>query len=189
MKAGGISIYRITMPIVALGLVLSLGLFAWASSCCRTRTRSPTSDFNVIKGRPPQSSSYLDRRWILGSDGRFYNYEYVAGSAQEQSAAGGAAGLVAVRPLGLRRRPQDLGDAGPSLRARAAWIAAASTTWTAAGAAASARTLASHLRERKRGTRAPSYFRQEERDSDTLRFGELREHIAALRRWAWTSSS
>ena len=47
------------------------------STCCRTPTRSPTRDFNVIKGRPPQASSCSSGAGSSRSDGRFYNFDYI----------------------------------------------------------------------------------------------------------------
>ena len=35
---------------------------------------------NVIKGRPPQTSSRLQRKWIFGESDRIYNYEYFDGN-------------------------------------------------------------------------------------------------------------
>ena len=34
---------------------------------------------NIIKGRPPQTSKRLQRKWIFGESGRIYNYEYFDG--------------------------------------------------------------------------------------------------------------
>jgi LPS export ABC transporter permease LptF/LPS export ABC transporter permease LptG len=77
MKAGGLSIYRIAAPLLGMGLLASATLFAMQELVLPTTNRIADQDFNVIKGRPPQASSLLDRRWILASDGRFYNYDYL----------------------------------------------------------------------------------------------------------------
>ena len=48
------------------------------SCCAPSGTRPATPDCGEKPGRrPPQSSSLLELRWILGSDGRFYNYDHL----------------------------------------------------------------------------------------------------------------
>lgn len=176
MKAGGISIYRSTMPVVALGLAVSLSLFAMGEFLLPHTNLVADRDFDVIKGRPPQSSSYLDRRWILGSDGRFYNYEYVAPAPEPD-------GIVL---FGLT--VYDVDTAAWDLRerlfsARAEWHRSEASYdlergWRRSfGGRAAFRTF-SEIRTRELDP--PSYFRQEERRSDTLRFGELQDYIAKL---------
>ncbi len=77
MKAGGISIYRAAAPVLGLGLAVSGALLTMQELILPSTNRVAEMDFNVIKGRPPQSSGLLDRRWILASDGRFYNYDFL----------------------------------------------------------------------------------------------------------------
>jgi hypothetical protein len=78
MKAGGISLYRAAFPVVLVALGLSGCLYLLHEVVLPYTNRIAAMDFNVIKGRPPQSSGLLDRRWILGSDNRFYNYDYLS---------------------------------------------------------------------------------------------------------------
>jgi LPS export ABC transporter permease LptF len=80
MKAGGISLYRAAAPVLAMAALASSALYGLQEFVLPTTNRIAAMDFNVIKGRPPQSSGFLDRRWILGSDNRFYNYDYLAES-------------------------------------------------------------------------------------------------------------
>ena len=89
MKAGGLSVYRIAAPLMVMGLLASATLFAMQEFVLPSTNRIADQDFNVIKGRPPQSSSLLDRRWILASDGRFYNYDYLV--ARKNPAEAGVA--------------------------------------------------------------------------------------------------
>ena len=107
MKAGGLSLYRATFPTVALGVVVEPRPLRDGRVPAAPHEPKGPADFNVIKGRPPETSSYLDRRWILGTDGRFYNYEYLRGPGREDHA------LRAVR---VRRRRGGLGPSEPPLR-------------------------------------------------------------------------
>ena len=186
MKAGGLSLYRVSFPTIAMGLVFSLVLFAMGEFILPHTNKIAAQDFNVIKGRPPQSFGFLQRRWILGSDGRFYNYEYmVEGSRpEERSATSGSAAGVSLFGLSV----YDVAPQSWELRerifvARAAWNGVAydlDRGWRRSfGARPAFRTFED---ARSREFEPPSYFRKEERDSDTLRFDELREHIASLER-------
>ena len=86
MKAAGISIYRVTLPAIALGLLVSSLMFGLSEYVLPPTNKVAGRDHNVIKGRPPQASTTNQHRWILGSDGRFYNYDFL-----EQRPGGGAA--------------------------------------------------------------------------------------------------
>lgn len=176
MKAGGISVYRATIPVLAMGLLGSVALFSLGEFILPETNRVAEQDFNVIKGRPPQSSSYLERRWILGSDGEFYNYDYMADSYGEApfSLYGLSVYDVDTRSWRLRERLQV---------ARADWNGVNYTIqrgWR--------RSFGENPRFRPidtsktREIEPPSYFRREDRPPDTLGFAALARHIDNLER-------
>jgi LPS export ABC transporter permease LptF/LPS export ABC transporter permease LptG len=184
MKAGGLSLYRVSFPTVAMGFAFSLGLFSMGEFLLPHTNKIAAQDFNVIKGRPPQSSGFLQRRWILGSDGRFYNYEYMveAKRPEEQS-------LTSVATTGLSLYGLSVYDVSPktwemrdrTFVSRAGWndgVYELDRGWRRSFGAQAAFTPFENARTRE--FEAPSYFKKEERDSDTLRFDELRQHIASL---------
>ncbi len=77
MKAGGISVYRAAGPVLGMGLLSSLLLYGMQEWILPVTNKAAALDFNVIKGRPAQSSDQFDRRWVLASDERFYNFDYI----------------------------------------------------------------------------------------------------------------
>jgi LPS export ABC transporter permease LptF/LPS export ABC transporter permease LptG len=176
MKAGGVSLYRATLPVVVLGLVVSLGLFVAGEFLLPQTNLVADQDFNVIKGRPPKSSSYLGRRWMLGSDRRLYNYEYALPGPRPESLT-----LFGLSVYDIDTRRWDLLDR--LFAARAEWRQDQGTYDLQRGWR---RTFGDHPRfsafteARNRWLEPPSYFRQEERGPDTFGFGELRDHIAKL---------
>jgi LPS export ABC transporter permease LptF/LPS export ABC transporter permease LptG len=75
-KACGVSMYRLAVPILAGGLLLSGGLFAFDHYWVPDADRIQDAIRSEIKGRPAQT--YLDpkRTWFYGLEDRVYNYKY-----------------------------------------------------------------------------------------------------------------
>lgn len=66
MKASGISLYRIVLPILAIASVLSVSLFAFDQLYIPKANRRQEALRNVIKGRPPQTFMHPGQNWIFG---------------------------------------------------------------------------------------------------------------------------
>jgi lipopolysaccharide export LptBFGC system permease protein LptF len=113
MKAAGISVYRASAPMLGLGGRLP-GHVRDVRAVLPSMNKVANQDRNVISGRPPQTSSMLDRRWILGSDGRFYNYDYL-----EQGPRAGAITLYGLAIYDVDPRSGTF--ATGSFAARAVW--------------------------------------------------------------------
>jgi LPS export ABC transporter permease LptG/LPS export ABC transporter permease LptF len=78
VKASGISLYRMTVPIFLLAGMLSAGLFAFEHFLIPQANRRQDAVRNRIKGRPAQTYLRPDRRWILGDGWRIFYYNYFA---------------------------------------------------------------------------------------------------------------
>jgi LPS export ABC transporter permease LptG len=76
MKACGISLYRVALPIVALSLLFSAALFALDQEILARANRRATALDDQIRGRPPKTFNPLNRRWMIGHDGSIYHYGY-----------------------------------------------------------------------------------------------------------------
>jgi LPS export ABC transporter permease LptG len=196
MKAGGLSIYRIAAPLLAMGALASATLFAMQEFVLPVTNRIAQQDFNVIKGQPPQASSLLDRRWILASDGRFYNYDYLV---ERRNPA--EAGVTTARHRGDEFSLYGLSvyDVDPKtweLREklytrRASWNASAygydldpghrlalkPSLRFRAFDQARVRALG---REPGGELEPPTYFKREHKPYETMSFDELRQHIAQV---------
>jgi LPS export ABC transporter permease LptF/LPS export ABC transporter permease LptG len=196
MKAGGLSIYRIAAPLLAMGLLASATLFGMQEFVLPTTNRIAQQDFNVIKGQPPQASSLLDRRWILASDGRFYNYDYLV---ERKNPA--EAGVKTARHRGDEFSLYGLSvyDVDPKtweLREqlytrRASWNAPTYgydldpghrlTLKPALRFRAFDQTRVRALgREPGGELEPPTYFKREHKPYETMSFDELRQHIAQV---------
>lgn len=76
MKACGISLYRVALPMVAGALVAGLTLFVLEESVLGPANRRAEAIRHVIRGGSPQTFDVLTRRWVTGSTGRIYHYDY-----------------------------------------------------------------------------------------------------------------
>jgi LPS export ABC transporter permease LptG len=171
MKAAGISVYRATLPAVALATLAATVMFMGSEYVLPPMNRVANRDLNVIKGRPPTSASLLERRWVLGSDNRLYHYDYL----QSQP-------TLTLYGLSV----YDIDPGRWDLRDR---LYAARAMWNGFGynlergwrrRFGPRPSFDSFTQTRTREIEPPSHFEQEKQEADTLRFAELRAHIAAL---------
>jgi LPS export ABC transporter permease LptF/LPS export ABC transporter permease LptG len=76
IMGAGISLYRIAIPIVVLGAVLS-GLLFWLDQTYLPYANQRREAIgNQIKGRPPQTVLQAERRWVFGDQPRIYHFAY-----------------------------------------------------------------------------------------------------------------
>jgi LPS export ABC transporter permease LptG/LPS export ABC transporter permease LptF len=82
IKATGISLYRLVIPIVAIAGCLAVCLFLFAQYYLPQANRRQEALRNVIKGRPPQTYLNPNEKWIFGQKplpgepGRIFYYEF-----------------------------------------------------------------------------------------------------------------
>jgi LPS export ABC transporter permease LptF/LPS export ABC transporter permease LptG len=174
MKAGGLSVYRVALPALTLGASAALLMFGMSEYVLPPMNKVSERDFNVIKGRPPQSSDLLQRRWILGPDGSMYHYDYF------EPRPDGAAVLYGLSVYAIEAKAWDLRHL--LYASRASWTGVGyelERGWSRSfGEPTVFRSFPSA--RNNHDIEPPSYFGQEERKADTLRFAELRTHIHAL---------
>jgi LPS export ABC transporter permease LptF/LPS export ABC transporter permease LptG len=195
MKAGGISVYRAALPVVGMGLLASLSLYGMQEFLLPQTNKVAAMDFNVIKGRPAQSSDQFDRRWILASDSRFYNFDYMVERPGPRRAAlaepevGGEFSLYGFSIYDVNPKTWNLRER--LFASRAAWNPATRSYdlergWRlGTGAHPSFRRFdAERVRvvgpEPGGEIEPPGYFKREKPPSDTMGFAELRTYVASL---------
>ncbi len=66
MKACGISLYRLVVPIVSIAAILSLSLFLFDQFYLPQANRKQEALRNIIKGKPPQTVLHPEQNWIFG---------------------------------------------------------------------------------------------------------------------------
>ena len=75
-KACGVSLYRLSIPLLVTGMALSAGLFVFDHYYVPPANRRQDALRNEIKGRPVQTWLRADRKWIKGKGERIYYYLY-----------------------------------------------------------------------------------------------------------------
>lgn len=81
MKATGISIYRLVIPVLVISGILAGGLFAFDQYYLPQANRKQEALRNIIKGRPAQTTLNPDQKWIFGQQragepGRIFYYQF-----------------------------------------------------------------------------------------------------------------
>ncbi|MEK7753143.1 MAG: LptF/LptG family permease, partial [Acidobacteriota bacterium] len=76
MKACGISLHRLAVPVLLTSGVLSAGLFAFDHYYVPEANRIQDAIRNEIKGRAVQTYLRPDRKWIFGEGSRIYYYRH-----------------------------------------------------------------------------------------------------------------
>ena len=81
MKATGISLYRLVIPIVSIAAMLSICLFLFDQYYLPQANRRQEALRSTIKGRPPQTFLHPEQKWIFGAPAagepaRIFYYQY-----------------------------------------------------------------------------------------------------------------
>ncbi len=76
MKATGISIYRIVVPVMVLAGLLAGGLFVFDQFYLPHANKRQDALRNEIKGKPAQTYLRPDRKWIFGQNSDIYYYQF-----------------------------------------------------------------------------------------------------------------
>jgi LPS export ABC transporter permease LptF/LPS export ABC transporter permease LptG len=174
MKAGGISVFRAAAAVILAGAAVSGVMLGAGEFLLPFTNRVAERDLNVIRGRPPQSSSLFQHRWMLGSGDRLYNYDYLVETPTEFSLYG-----LSVYDIS----PRDFDLTGRLFAARATWNGLTYDLDRGWRRTLGRRPGFGAFDARRTGEiDAPAYFKREEKESDQLGFGELWRHIGSLRR-------
>lgn len=75
-KAGGISLYRLAVPVVLMGVIVSAGCFALQEYLLPFANRRAAELRDEIKKSPVQTYNVMNRKWMMGEKPILYNYAY-----------------------------------------------------------------------------------------------------------------
>jgi LPS export ABC transporter permease LptG len=175
LKASGISMYRLSVPLLLAGAVLGLGMFALDDFYLPYANQRQDALRNSIKGRPARTFYQPRRQWIFGEQHKLYNYD--AFDSHRQTFAGLSVFVLDPESFQLRRR----------VFARLAQWDAAQRTWRLQEAwvrdfEGSAVTRFASLPEMTLSelNEPPDYFERPVRRSEQLNWRQLKDYIAGL---------
>ena len=81
MKATGISLYRLVVPIVSISAILAICLFLFDDYYLPSANRRQEALRSTIKGRPPQTFLHPEEKWMFGQShtgeqGHIFYYQF-----------------------------------------------------------------------------------------------------------------
>jgi LPS export ABC transporter permease LptG/LPS export ABC transporter permease LptF len=172
-KAGGMSLYRLSVPVVLMGLLMSGACFALQEYVLPYANRRAAELRDEIKNRPVESYNVLDRRWMMGRENQIYNYAFYDPSRRRFN--GLAVYRYSAEPFGLIER----------LYAREADWVASDGAWTFKDGWRRDFQQGGKVEEfeaqKVTGIEPPSYFVKEERRSEQMTYLELSRYVADMK--------
>ncbi len=174
-KGCGVSLYRLTVPVLFMSLSLSGLLFAFDYYYVPEANRKQDAIRAEIKGSPVQTYLRPDRPWIFGRQSRIYHYRYF-----DPSGVMGGVSVYELDPASFRLRRQISAERAYWSGSLKTWVFENGWCRDLAGAKQpgfqpfQAMTF-SELDE------PPSYFLKEVKQDKQMNFRELGAYIAELR--------
>jgi LPS export ABC transporter permease LptG len=178
MKACGISLYRMALPMLAGALLAGGALFALEQTTLGPSNRRADEIRNVMNGGAPQALDLLSRQWVVGSRGDIYNYNYFDPKNNQLigvSIYQFSDGMRSLSSRSFAERARYVGSPGDlnAWRAEQAWTREFTPSGDTRGY--SARGEADLVLE------PPSYFGTREPEPRFMSYSQLRSYIDQLR--------
>jgi LPS export ABC transporter permease LptG/LPS export ABC transporter permease LptF len=182
MKATGISLYRLLIPIVSIAACLAVCLFLFDQYYLPQANRRQESLLNVIKGKPPQTYLHPEEQWIFGpraapgEPGCIFYYQFFDPDTNE------FANLSV-----FEFDPSTFGLTGRIFAKRAVWDEDSRTWqfesgWVRDIQGSNVTAFRTFLKTSFPEMRAtPDYFKKEDLQSQEMNFGQLDLYIRDLR--------
>ncbi len=181
IKATGISLYRLIVPIAAIATALAVALFLFDQYYLPQANRRQEALRNVIKGRPPQTYLHPEQTWMMGQKpqpgepGRIFYYEFFDRDRNEFANLSvfefDPATFQLTRRIFAKRAAWDADSGG--------WVF--ENGWVRDIQGASVTDYRAFLRTSFPEIRAtPDYFKKEDLQSQEMNFGQLDHYIRDL---------
>ncbi|MBM3776881.1 MAG: YjgP/YjgQ family permease [Acidimicrobiia bacterium] len=176
MKACGMSLYRVAVPLVLTAAVVSGVLWQLQERLLGPANYRAEGLRHVIRGRSPETFDVLSRRWVTGTGGEIYNYDFF--NPRERVLGG----------LSVYRLSPDMSQVeGRTFAERASFAPdapAATTVWHAergwardfSGPGVSYEPFDAMALDLE----PADYFSTQEPNPDFMSYGQLRDYIARL---------
>jgi LPS export ABC transporter permease LptF/LPS export ABC transporter permease LptG len=176
LKASGISLYRLAVPLLFAGLALAATMLVLDDTYLPYANQRQDALRNQIKGRPPQTYTH-PQRWIFGENSKIYNYDLFDPA---ENLFGGLS-VVELDPATFQVRRRIFANRARWSESQKLWVLESGWVrdFSDGTIARYERFSATALPELKE---PPSYFNREIRQAFQLSWRELRRYINDLHR-------
>jgi len=173
MKACGISLYRIMIPVLVLSVLVSFGSFYVQENILPDSNKRAEKVWNEIQALPARSYGHLDRRWMLSSvKERIYHYSYF----DKDASAFSQFSVFDIDPISWALEKRVFSEkvylAGQNLRLSDAW------TWEFSGSGIT-RFDKQETLQMSHGE-DEDYFLKEGEEPDQMSYRELQDYIGQI---------
>jgi LPS export ABC transporter permease LptG/LPS export ABC transporter permease LptF len=177
MKACGISLYRMALPMLGGALLAGGVLFALEQTRLGPSNRKAEEIRGVMNGGSPQALDLLSRQWVVGSRGEIYNYNYFDPKSNQLMGVSIYQFSDGMRSLVRRshaERAKYVGAEDPN-----AWRA--EQTWTREFTPSGDTRRFSTEAQTDVVLESPSYFGTRDPEPRFMSYSQLRDYIGQLR--------
>ena len=179
IKACGISLYRVALPMVVAAVVAGGVLMTLEESVLGPANRRAEAIRHVIRGGSAETFDVLHRQWVTGSRGEIYHYEYYDGRARRLTG-------VSVYEFGermqiLSRRVYAESAVYDGVGSGGAEVWTASQGWTRELTPEGETHAFTPFVQAAVVLEAPAYFGTQQPDERFMSYSQLREYTERLR--------
>jgi LPS export ABC transporter permease LptG len=179
MQACGISLYRVAAPMVVGALLAGAILFVLEESVLGPSNRSAEAIRHVIRGGSPHTFDVLHRRWIVGSSGQIYHYDYFDPRTREISGLSIYEFNPRMERIERRTHAERAVYDGVAPGGQDEWRAAKG--WTREFSDDGETRLFAPFERKQAVIEPPAYFATQQPDERFMSYSQLREYTAKLR--------
>jgi LPS export ABC transporter permease LptF/LPS export ABC transporter permease LptG len=177
IKASGISMYRLAMPLLLAGLTLAVTMIVLDDTYLPYANQRQDALHNLIKGRPPQTYTH-PQRWIFGESSKIYNYDLFEPT---QNLFGGLT-VLEIDPVTFQVRRRVFASRARWSETQKVWVLEGSWVRDFAEGAIVRYEHLPPVASLPELTEPPSYFNREVRQAFQMSWRELRSYIDGLQR-------
>jgi lipopolysaccharide export system permease protein len=174
-KTCGVSLYRLSLPLLLAGMALAVLMFSLDDTILPTCNQRQDALRNQIKGHPAQTFFQPRRQWIFGEGDRLYNYDYF--DPQHKLFAG--LSIFELDPATFRLRKRAFFARAKYEDSLHGWVLEEGWVRNFDGGRV-ASYVPYRVTELPEFSEPPSYFNREVRPYTQMSWGELGEYIREL---------
>jgi len=184
IKASGISMYRLALPLLLAGLVLAGTMIVLDDTYLPYANQRQDALHNLIKGRPPQTYTH-PQRWIFGESSKIYNYDLFDPT---EKLFGGLT-VLEIDPATFQVRRRIFASRARWSETQKVWVLEGSWVRDFADGAIVRYDRLPPVTSLPELTEPPSYFNREVRQAFQMSWRELRRYIDGLQRAGFDAST